>query len=366
MKKLATAILLLFFSNAANSQITIVTGDFATGGDTLRVSTTNSAPANTSLATNGLNALWDYSALVPASQDIDTFLSVASTGAIYSIYFANFGFNSNRANIAARGLDLSAAGGAVPITDVYNFFYNSSANYKQVGFGANISGVSTPVPYGNKDIVYNFPCNYGNVDSSDSNYSINVPSQGYAEGQQHRVNHVDGWGTVITPFGTFNALRVVSELTGSDSVFISSFGFGFSFPRTKTREYKWLTTNGDIPVLQINVNVNGQNETVTSIRYRDIYRDLTVGLTNNSQPIDARILPNPSSGGTVTIELSNLKNGQCEIGVYAINGTLLKNITKNAVEGRIALDELNEMASGYYTINVRGELGTASLNWLKK
>jgi hypothetical protein len=366
MKKIITLVLFLTFSVYSFSQISIVTGDFASGGDTIRVSLTNAAPANTSLSTSGVNALWDYSGLVPTSQDVDSFLSVTSTGAIYSIYFANFPFNTNRANIAARGVDLSAAGGTVPITDVYNFYYNSLASYKQIGFGANISGVSTPVPYTNKDIVYNFPCNYGNVDSSDSNYSINVPSQGYAEGQQHRVNHVDGWGTVITPFGTFNALRVVSELTGSDSVFISNFGFGFSFPRTKTREYKWLTTNGEIPVLQINVNVNGQNETVTSIRYRDIYRDLTVGLANNPQTVDARIFPNPSNGSAVTMELSNLKNGQCEIGVYAINGTLLKSISKNAVQGRMVLDELNELASGYYTINVRGELGTATLNWLKK
>jgi hypothetical protein len=41
-------------------------------------------------------------------------------------------------------------------------------------------------------------------------------------------------------------------------------------------------------------------------------------------------------------------------------------LTKNAVQGKIALDELNEMASGYYTITVRGELGVTSLNWLKK
>ena len=68
----------------ANAQITIGTNDFAVGGDTLRVSITNQAPANTSLTTNGANVTWDYSALVPTSQDIDTFLSVSATGAIYS------------------------------------------------------------------------------------------------------------------------------------------------------------------------------------------------------------------------------------------------------------------------------------------
>jgi hypothetical protein len=366
MKKIITLVFFLTFSVYSFSQITIGTGDFAAGGDTIRLSIANAAPANTSLATNGANALWDYSGLVPNTQDVDSLLSVTSTGITYAIFFANLPFNPNRANIAAKGANLAGGGGAVPITDVYNYFYNSSSNYKQVGFGATISGVTTPIPYGSKDIVYSFPCNFGNVDSSDSDYSISIPSQGAAVGQQRRVNNVDGWGTLITPFGTFNTLRVVSELTGKDSVFISSIGFGLSFPRTKTREYKWLTTNGKVPVLQINVNVNGQNETVTSIRYKDIYRDLTVGLANNPQPIDAKIFPNPSNGENVSIELSTLKNGQCEIGVYAINGTLLKSISKNAVQGRIALDEFNDIADGYYTITLRGELGTASLNWLKK
>jgi len=366
MKKIAIAFFLLLSSSQLFSQITIGTGDFAVGGDTLRLSIANIVPSSTALTTNGANALWDYSALVPTSQDIDTFLAVTSTGITYSVYFANFPFNTNRANIAERGPDLSAAGGNVPITDVYNFYYNSSSNYKQVGFGANISGVSTPVPYGNKDIVYTFPCNYGNVDSSDSDYSITIPNQGHADGQQHRVNHVDGWGTLITPLGTFNTLRVVSELTGSDSVFISSFGFGFSFPRTKTREYKWLTTNGKIPVLQINVNVNGQTETVTSVRYKDIYRDLSVGLSDNTKELTAKIFPNPSTGDKVFMQLENLNNGLCEIAVYSVSGTLITTLLKNADQGKIELDELQNLAPGYYTLNVRGELGHASLNWLKK
>ncbi len=366
MKKIITLVICLTFSVYSFSQITIGTGDFAAAGDTVRLSVTNTVPANTSLATNGANALWDYSGLVPNSQEVDTSLAVTSTGITYAIFFANLPFNSNRANIAAKGADLAGGGGAVPITDVYNYFYNSNSNYKQVGFGANISGVATPVPYTNKDIVYSFPCNYGNIDSCDSDYSINVPSQGYAEGQQHRVNHVDGWGTLITPLGTFNTIRVVSELTGSDSIFITNFGFGFSFPRTKTREYKWLTTNGKIPVLQINVNVNGQNETVTSVRYKDIYRDLSVGLSDNTKELTAKIFPNPSTGDKVFMELDNLNNGQCEIAVYSVNGTLITTLLKNANQGKIELDELQNLAPGYYTLNVRGELGRASLNWLKK
>ncbi|MFM7015257.1 MAG: T9SS type A sorting domain-containing protein [Bacteroidota bacterium] len=365
MKKYYAAIFFLFLSKVSLGQITIGTSDFAVGGDTIRVSLTNLAPINTSLATNGANAVWDYSALQPTSQDVDSFLSIGSTGAIYSIYFANFPFNTNRANVAARGVDLSAAGGAVPITDVYNFFYNSSSSYKQVGFGANLSGVSTPVPYGNKDIVYAFPCNFGNQDSCDSDYSITIPSLGHADGHQHRVNHVDGWGTLITPFGTFNALRVVSELSGKDSLYLDTLGFGFSFPRAKTREYKWLSTNGKIPVLQINTNVNGLNEVITSIKYRDIYRDLTVGIQNHS-PVEAKVYPNPSNGEVVYINLNNFSNGKWEVAVYSMNGSLLRLFNKTASQGKITLNELKDIAPGYYTISLKGEAGVANMNWIKK
>jgi len=93
-EKIITLVFGLTFSVNSFSQITIGTGDFAVGGDTLRLSIANIVPSSTALTTNGANALWDYSALVPTSQDIDTFLAVTSTGITYSVYFANFPFNT--------------------------------------------------------------------------------------------------------------------------------------------------------------------------------------------------------------------------------------------------------------------------------
>ena len=161
------------------------------------------------------------------------------------------------------------------------------------------------------------------------------------------MNHVDGWGTLITPFGTFNTLRVVSELTGKDSLFLDTLGFGFSFPRAKTREYKWLATNGKIPVLQINTNVNGANEVITSIRYRDIYRDLSVGINSVYKNVDARIFPNPSNGNMVTISLGVAVNDAYEVSVYAMDGSLMTTFTKDVVNGKVVVNEFQDLAIGY-------------------
>jgi len=363
---------LLIGVQTAEAQITIGNSDMAVAGDTFRVSLTNFAPAGSDLAINGANATWDYSGLQYTSQDVDTFLATSATAALYALYFINSPFNPNRASVASRGLDLSAAGGAVPVSDVYNFYYASSSLYEQVGFGANISGLTTPIAYGNKDKIYNFPVSFGDADSSDSDYTLSVPGIGYVEGQQHRVNNVDGWGTLTTPFGTFNTLRVVSELTGQDSLYLDTLGFGFSFPRNKTREYKWLATNSGIPELQINTTVLGATEVISSIRYRDIYRDTTTSVGLNAISISdfsVNMYPNPSSDGNCFLKIMNASSRNINVHVYSITGSLLMNLDKsleNNSSGLVQLSELSQLSAGMYRISVVAGNNSTQLSWIKK
>lgn len=371
--QLILAALTLFVGvQVSEAQITIGNSDMATAGDTFRVSLTNFAPVGTDVALTGPNYNWDYSGLVYTSQDVDTFLATSATASLYAFYFINVPFNPNRASVASRGLDLSAAGGAVPISDLFNFYYASSTLYQQVGFGASISGISTPIAYTNKDKIYYFPLNFGDSDSCDSDYSLTVPSLGHVDGMQHRVNNVDGWGSLTTPFGTFNTVRVMSELTGHDSLYLDTLGFGFSFPRNKTREYKWLATNSGIPELQINTTVLGGLEIISSIRYRDIYRDSTtgVGLSNLiAAEFSANLYPNPSSDGNCFLQIRNASSQKINIHVYSITGALLLNLDKsldNNSSGTIILTELNALAAGMYRISVVTGNNSTQLSWIKK
>ncbi len=357
---------------SSEAQVVIDNTDMAVAGDTFRVSLTTFAPTGTDLAITGANTTWDYSGLQYTSQDVDSFLATSATASLYALYFINSPFNPNRASVASRGLDLSAAGGAVPVSDVYNFYYASSSLYQQVGFGANISGLTTPIAYGNKDKIYNFPVSFGDADSSDSDYTLSVPGIGYIEGQQHRVNNVDGWGSLTTPLGTFNTIRVVSELTGQDSLYLDTLGFGFSFPRNKTREYKWLAQYSGIPELQINTTVLGGTEIISSIRYRDIYRDTTtsVGLNNNlAAEFSANLFPNPSADGNCFLKVNNSSSEKIKVQVYSITGALLLNVDKsldNNSSNTIQLLELNALAAGMYRISVVAGNNSTQLSWIKK
>jgi hypothetical protein len=293
MKKLAVLILTLLPVLPVCAQITITDADMPSVGDTFRVSDGLITPAIDPIPT-GASFLWDFSALQWITQDVDSFVSVSSTGPIYSVVFIDISFNPYRANMAARGPELPSVP-QVSISDVNYFYYKTASSYKLSGYGALINGISAPIPFDNKDRIYSFPLNFGNTDSSDSDFQLSLPGLGYYSHDQHRVNEVDGWGTLITPYGTFNTLRIKSVITSNDSIYLDTLGTGFAFSLPQTIEYKWLGEQEGVPLLQINTTLTLGTEVVSSIRYRDSLRVLPTGIPafTTTSAIDIAVYPNP-------------------------------------------------------------------------
>lgn len=345
MKKIYSLLVFVFVPCLISAQITITNADLPSSGDMIQFSEAAvSTPVDLTLT--GANYTWDFSTLQHISQDVDTFLSVFATPLIYNLVF---GFNSNQ---ATRGVDLSAFP-QVPISDVYGFFNKSSNNYKQTGYGATISGITTPISFSSHDIIYDFPVNFGNIDSSDSNYSIVIPGLASAIGSQHRVNYVDGWGSITTPYGTFNALRIVSTLTGEDSIYLDTLGFGFSAPRQLTREYKWLASGQDIPILQINTTEVFGTETVSLIKYRDSLRVPTAINEVNVNDLQLTLSPNPSTGSDVFLNSQSAKSADLNCSIYTLEGQLVHQQKVTIPAGnqkvRLSSSDLN-LISGTYII----------------
>src|SRR5688572_31629474 len=152
---LLTLTFLLFYPLISGAQITISDADLPNANDTFRVSTA-SILTPVDLTLTGANCTWDFSGLVSTSQTVDSFINVASTGLVYSLFFS---FGANAANLVQRGPDITTVPGFA-VTDVYNFFNNSATDFKQVGIGASMNGLPTPVAFGNKDFIYNFPVDF--------------------------------------------------------------------------------------------------------------------------------------------------------------------------------------------------------------
>ncbi|WP_324676517.1 T9SS type A sorting domain-containing protein [Hymenobacter sp. GOD-10R] len=284
----------------AQTPISITRDDMPNVGDTLRVSQTVQL-SGPSLNTRGANQTWNYASLRPLTQRMANYQSVASTPTLLQLTFGSLLSGSNRATIANR-YDLTTLQDlGLPVGNVYGFFNESANDYRQVGFGVPVpTGTTTidaPVTYRNQqsqDVVYRFPVTYEKTDSSESEFAIDLPGTAYLRDQQKRVNRADAWGTLITPFGTFATLRVVSTLYTRDSVSVSGAP-GVIVTRPVSREYKWLGKNQGIPLLQVTTQLVAGNEVVTSVVYRDIYRRTGGVLAANNALAEKTVAayPNP-------------------------------------------------------------------------
>ena len=268
------------------------------------------------LSRRGANQSWNYAGLTATSQRVEQFVSVASVTATSLFYAFTFGplGGVNRATVASPQALPVAAGGLIPVTDTYQFYATSAAaaatqDFRSVGFGASLSGTAIPVTYvsqAQQDIIYRFPLSFASLPDSSSSYFTTpaaVAAVGYLSQKRKRVNRPDAWGTLTTPFGTFQAVRVVTRLQDHDSISVGGISQGFDLPIT--REYKWLAKTQHVPLLTITTTQLAGQETITGVEYRDIYRRI-IRLSTRDAATEAVLAayPNPSAvGSALTLSL---------------------------------------------------------------
>lgn len=329
--------------------------DFPVPGDTLRLS--QAAPALRAglppLSQRGPNQTWNYATLAPLSQRVERYQDLSAAAGLQQFVFGPFG-GVNRANLVApQTLPVALpAGTALPVTDVLAFFNLSGTEFRLVGFGATASGVALPLTYpsvAQQDVLYRFPIRYekgADSDSSNSYFEVNLPGTGFLSQRRRRVNRPDAWGTLTTPFGTFQTVRVVTRLLDHDSLSTGGApGQGLSLP--PRREYKWLTKGGRVPVLTIITNGVAGQEVVFSIEYRDQYRRLRQATATRDAALDAALTayPNPLPAGA-DLHLRGLPAGRGPLTV-AVTDLLGRALFRRQFSGGAPADGLTVPAAAF-------------------
>lgn len=265
MKKLIFISVLIFIAGTLRAQITITSSDLPSAGDTLRYSVISNS--DTMITKNykktGLNFIWDFSNLKPISQGIDEYKSALQTP--YPYFVGKFGLKITDSIVL----------GTYKLEDIYNFFGKSASVYTVDGMGVKISGIPVPALYSDKDEIYKLPLTYSTkIDTSTFYFSTIVPGLVTYIKAGKRINQVDGYGTIITPYGSFDCIRVKTIILETDSVKVSMLPFPIGFPNNQV-EYKWLAKGMKIPALEVSGNLTGTNVTITKVRFRDKYRQTT-------------------------------------------------------------------------------------------
>jgi len=274
----------LLVSYFLNAQITYVSSDYAAIGDTYLVSQSGVGLPIFNFVQTGPNFTWNYANLEPQTQENISFINPIDAGYRTVWCFLNgFIFNcvtqfNNAFNLASPITD----GLVLPDFGVQNVVehYRINANNvqaKMIGAQVTANGTTLPlvVDYTQPDILYQFPLNYLNTHTNTSILNLNLTSFGFpviVNQVQERTNLVEGWGSLVTPFGTFSqVLKVKTTINSTQTITID--GDEQVINRILI-SYKWLDKNYGIPVLEVTGDQVGGVWAPQQATYIDIQRCL--------------------------------------------------------------------------------------------
>lgn len=299
MQKFLTLLGLLLVSGVSTAQITLTASDFQSSSGTEFYSVTNS---NVDFSSTGANYNWDFSNLNEINQDTLTYNSVSQASFLVQAVFGLFGSSDYQANYFTENQAFALANippTLMPITidQVDEYIKVDNNAITKVGYSVSIQGQGIPFASDTIERLYKLPLTYGDIDSSRAYTSFDLNPIYDAQLKQYvqHYSEVDGYGSITTPYGTFNCLRVHHIIEELDSVYVSiSGGAGtwYELPLPTKHVYEWWTNNEDIPLLRIETNESFGIQTITSTQYKD---NISVGIQSFETAVNLEISPNPSS-----------------------------------------------------------------------
>jgi hypothetical protein len=278
------------------TQITITDSDMFKLGDTVRVS--EAIDPNFDYLTTGQGIEWDFSNLQANWQRLIDPFDPQGAGFFVNMFFGPGSGNYQAEYYQSLELPLDQAGQVLPveIDDAYRFTRITSDSLTYVGIAVELQGNIIAIRSDTIEKVYEYPLTYGDSYNSrgytngDFNPLFDVVFRQYRQ----RETEVDGYGTVITPFGTFQCIRLHHVIDELDSIYL---GFGIDnwvpIQLPQQHVYEWWANGQLYPIVRVEVqNING-DDVITDIFYKDIYLGLDASL--NELATDAfSIYPNPA------------------------------------------------------------------------
>lgn len=315
--------LLLIITLSGNAQISITSADMPEPGQSMPIS--RKAPLGDAIIgyeLPGENIQWDFSSITKTEQQVVEYISPTSTDIQYICIaiFNNPLDADHNSTVAKPGEGMSDPMGSIQVTDVFDFFKNDSSLFTNVGRSSNVNTVPTCIRNIPVDTLYVFPLEFGTTFTSNSAFEIDIPTIGYYGQTLNRSSVADAWGTITTPYGTFEALRIVSTLEFVDTIYYESMGFGAKFPHTETH-YTWLSNDMKFPVFSI--EDKGQNFGGTIAFWPDTLDE--TGIIQHTEANEFTCVPNPADD-YLNITLSGTFSFPYMIDIYNITGVKIDQI----------------------------------------
>ena len=336
------------------AQITLTVADFANAVDSVRWSQAN--PISIDFQNTGANSTWDFSQLSAQTQTLvdynpigfGSLLILATFGPIAPTPYRATYFNLTN----DLPIDQFSAFLPVELSNLSQYTKRTNSQINSLGYSIDVQGQGVPFKSDTIETRYELPLSFNDSWTSRGYTYVDLNPATDIKFIQHRERNsvVDGWGTVITPLGSFPALRVKHEILENDSIYQTFFGTGtwIAPPAFTTTIYEWWT-NGKKDCL-VRATNGGFGQGGATIEYQDIYLGLDAGLNENDFQI--AFYPNPAQ------EWCYFESAQPFdlIEMIDMNGKVVFSHQNAALKGFF---DISSLPNGTYTVVIHSSKGNA-------
>lgn len=238
------------------------------------------------------------------------------------------------------------------------YFYDDNSRMEVLGLCAAFNDINITLQYAPPQTTMTFPSTYNTTFSGQSKFRTQYPGlpplidSVRTNSTAFYSSVIDGWGTVVTPTGTYPCLRqkvVSNQLDSTYNLTGGKWEFSSVLLSDTTISYQWLGKGGMFSGVSMSTNAKG---VVTGATYT--ISQLTVGVEEPVSQENPAVFPSP------------------------VDATLQWNITGDAaitdVLGRQVLElhpqlksaDVSGLAPGVYLLTIRTATGAVSHAFVKK
>jgi hypothetical protein len=340
----------LFFFQT-HSQSIYTSENYASVGDVFYLTSATNLTFN--FENTSANHFWNFSGLTRLNQIKTQFQHPNETGT--ESPFVNKAKNTNLSETNNESRFIKQQNQSFEFKNINEYYNKSSSKLKKVATGFKLDSNFNQVPIFNvmeeADVIYKFPIKYNNKDECNSSFTVEIPNFYYQNKTTERFNEVDGWGSVTTPYGTFdNALRMSTILIENDTTSIS--GKGLPREIKTTREFKWFHPSKKHPVLMVTqLKVSYMWVTIKVLFLDDKFEEKTLALVE-------KVNDHPKVYSTKI----NINDDLAKATFY-----VSKKTGKIIYQGKeIDKEEFLHLKSDYKIITVKDKNGVESYRLIKK
>lgn len=338
MKKLYTLLTLIVFGFEANAQITLLSTDMAQIGDHI-VRYVDTIPSY-GPGGAGANQIWDFSNAVIEDTAETWVVSVGSTP--YASTFV--------------GSDIAMHNGE----GSYLYFQTSSVTLTTTGAAGDLlaTGEIIQAPFSNNLQLQVFPRQFGNY--FNDTYSFQAEADGAAFSvyrirlthSGHVYDTTDAYGTLITPYGTYDALRVkVTDYT-TDVIEVKLASFLPWTPFTTVQDtsvsYTWHAKQEKLAIAEFSYDSIGNPKQLV---FSTVPPPIATDVVSNESSSSTYLYPSPATD-RVCLSGNATLNGQM-VEITGVDGKVIyrKPMTENCID-------VSELVPGMYLMRLTQGDGT--------